>query len=305
MRMVVVGLTLFAGAAQGFAGNPDGAKLRDALPLPSVTIRYGLSVQCSSLGQWFVKSSDEREWLDKIAKLQQSLRGNAEDAEVHRRLGDLYEDVGQKDKAKASYLEAVRLYRKLIEARPKEPALLAGLGWALDRAGEQRSAEKVLRKATQLAPHEWLGWAALAPILGNRATEVLGQGSSLHVNFKSRTAETTLLEQLRSHPPSPETIRRTVELLAESLKCSNKAVEAAPRRPEPYVLRGMNRTGLNLIGRALRSLPGEVPQALTEDPVEAFLNDARLAANYSPQDAAAVAGPVVSSRSQEEECLEP
>jgi Flp pilus assembly protein TadD len=288
----MVVLALFAGVAQGLAGSPDEAKLRGALSLPPVNLRYGLSLHCGSRGEWFLES-DEGELYDRISRLQRSLRGNDDDAEVYSCMGDLYREVEQSDKAKAAYREATRLYRKLIEARPTESGLLARLGWVLLGAAEDRSAEEVLRKATRLAPGEWLGWAALAAVYRDKAIELIGQGSWKSLTMGGRAAEKALTESLRSRPPTPDAIRRAESLMAESWECCNKAVAAAPRKSAPYYLRGLNRLTLKVMDRSLRSLSGEGSQPLGGDPVKEFLNDCNLAARNCPQDSAAVAGPVV------------
>ncbi|NNF15197.1 MAG: tetratricopeptide repeat protein [Gammaproteobacteria bacterium] len=91
----------------------------------------------------------------------QALKLDANLAEVHAALGELYLSVGRLDQARASYQSALALDAKSIEA-------YAGLAKVFNAQGDYEAAETQYRGAIDLLPGYWNGYNLLAQFLLRR-----------------------------------------------------------------------------------------------------------------------------------------
>jgi serine/threonine-protein kinase len=96
--------------------------------------------------------------LRELAKETESGAPDLSRADAHRRLGDLFLQVGRTPEAMAQYRQSTSLAERLHAARPDDPDVLATLAASYDRTGERlmeanhpEQAVPLLRKAVDLA----------------------------------------------------------------------------------------------------------------------------------------------------------
>ena len=121
----------------------DKEELRRAISLPRLCamVGYGLNGR----GE-FTHSSELVSEPEKIAKIEEELKGDATDAECYSNLARLSYRAHQQTKGKEACLKAVTLFRKQLEQHPSDVAIQLHLAEALDDAEKSEEAETLARR---------------------------------------------------------------------------------------------------------------------------------------------------------------
>src|SRR5947209_3370188 len=140
------------------AARADTAALRAAISVPldppEYHFRFDATGRCEVIDRTVEANA-------RIAEISKSLKQDPTDAERldelrlwHHRRGDLH---GIRDCA----ARAARWYRERLRTDPYHAGLLVRCGEALLESGEFEEAERRLRKAVAVDPHNWRGWYLL------------------------------------------------------------------------------------------------------------------------------------------------
>src|SRR5262245_16791131 len=124
------------------AGDLDLESLRKLAKLPELEMFIRFPFMGNELASFL-----EPRRRGEVQKLREELEANGADVERWRRLAELHGLLHDDQKAREAAAKAADLYRGLLEKSPEDPALLAGLGESLQRAGNDEEAGAVLRKA--------------------------------------------------------------------------------------------------------------------------------------------------------------
>jgi tetratricopeptide (TPR) repeat protein len=226
--MVVILLVWLARA--GAAQSIDQTKLREAIKLPEISVTFQFQFHLRD------ESGDPNDSTVQIAALQKTLRSDPSDAAVYVKIGDLYSTppLNNDSQGDVAYRKAIPLFRKQLEKQPQNGRIKAQLGSALYETNQYVEAEKVLREAVRLAPHEWRPWADLGACIQHQAL-LLASGSSKTVPFPigDFTAIRQALEPLLEKA-TPEQIAMLQKRSVEAHADFDRAVALNPGSPEPY-----------------------------------------------------------------------
>jgi tetratricopeptide (TPR) repeat protein len=254
----------------------DKEALRQALRLPTASAITNFKVDSlSGLVMW----GDKPDYPGDIAAARKSLRGDAGDAERFSHLAGLYAAAGDEAQEQAARTKAIALYREQLKARPNDPDVLRGLAGSLDPQSAQE-AERLFRRATEIAPKEWCAWTDLADSLNMEGTWLLFPEGTPR-KFMSLEAMAAILAE---HPPEPQAESQGLRQLDESLACYDKAVAAAPRDPGPYSSRGFARMGQDFLRQSLRAIKGERVNPFLAAFSPLTMADIHRSAELSPRD---------------------
>lgn len=278
----------FSGAAV-IAGDPEKENLRRLAKLPEVEFAFYTPFQGKDLTT--ILDPGRRA---EVQRLRNELETHGTDPERWQRLSVVHGLLEEDEKAKESAERAADLYRKLLENRPADPALLAQLGSALERAGREEEAGVVLRKAIDAGPGEWRGWSGLARNLASQPRKILFEGIELG---KGQGELVVAVDKLRGHQDAQERIARAKKVIEECKDALDRAVSLVPPGiAEPYRQRANFRiTTLGFFRAVSRALEGDKEHVQTlylqemVDRAPDALPDFDEAARRQPADFAATA----------------
>lgn len=218
----------------GMAAESGQDQLRALVRLPMVTVPFGWSFNPKT----GLKLDIERPMArDRISEIEKSLEGTPADAERYLRLGDLYLDVPDYEKARNAYTISVSLFRKRVELEQDNASLLADFGEALFAASNTDEAESVLRKAVKLSPKNAACWDGLGRFLETQAATKFALG--------------------RKERPSNEQLHDAQRMLDEAATCFDKAVSCATNDAAAYVQRAMHKWAQHFYKHAVETLRGQ------------------------------------------------
>jgi tetratricopeptide (TPR) repeat protein len=166
-----------------------------------------------------------------IEALEDDLSRGPSAPEKWARLGGLYSEAQQEEKARAVREKAALLLAEQARRRPEDGAVLGLLGRVLNDLGQKTEAERLLRRAVRLAPKEAEAWAALGRLL---------QGQGI-IWLRGRTSFEVLAgaDKLRERKLTAEQARQAFDCFEEALHCFGRAVRADPRSASRYTDRAM------------------------------------------------------------------
>ena len=299
---ILSGLTL---AALSPAANAavDAAKLRQAVPLPSVSFSFGYQAT-----NGLVIFNDEQDRAAQLAALKKSLTGGAEDAGRWQRLGNFYYAINDAAASKSAYAKALALYRTQTQKQPRNEPLLVEYGKTLTYSNAPKQAEIALRRAVQLAPRDADAWGALGRALMNQAFPALltpeqqKEMPDLNV-FGTSQEQAAPGGQFKDYKPAPEQVQQARQFLEEAQRCFDKAVLVQPQSPVGYLYRAEFRASGQVLQNVLVNgmLKENVPLAAAIQSFQTFfahgaysspgaLADTQQAAKTAPDDLPIVAG---------------
>lgn len=217
----------------------DAARLRQAVPLPGLSLTVGFDVT-----EDLIVPKNPQDRAVQLAALQRPLSGGADEAARYLQLGRFQSQTNDPTGAQRSYAQAVARYGTLAVARPDDASVLTGYGQALTRANHTQEAETVLRRAVQLAPGKARPWAELAHVLesesfaallppdwprdGSRGLSLADFQEDLHQNPNGPNA---------AFKPTQAQVARAQALLDEARGDFDKAIQVEPQAAVGYVAR--------------------------------------------------------------------
>lgn len=227
----------------------DKEKLRRAVSLPRLCamVGYGLNGR----GE-FLHSSELVPVPEKIAKIENELKGDATGAERYSHLARLYYRAHQQTKGKEACLKAVALFRKQLEQHPGNAAIQLRLAEALDLAEKSEEAETWARRVVKDRPNDWHAWLVLGGILHGKSLRAINDGKPFRW-----TSPDALLQCMRAANPTPEKIAAAQRYRGGAIACFDRAVFLAPGEAEVYLRRGASRYNYGFIECGLRLYKGE------------------------------------------------
>ena len=254
----------------------DMGRLREAahVPYPAYEKAWG--------------SASSAEAVDRPARIADGLKGMKDDdgdAEAYGKIGELYDDDRQPDKARAAFEKAAGCYQARVKAAPKDAALLAKMAEALCRAGRAPEAEAAARSATVLAPQEPKAWIALGRVLHAESLRRLtgrDRAADIGGDFTEYQA---LIARLLKDRPTPAASAEASALAAQARAAFDKAVALAPADAAVYQARAdfIESNGLGLAA-PLRELRGERFNVLREMYTDLYFADVEQVARLKPDD---------------------
>lgn len=255
-RFLAALLLLALVSCGGSARALDRDKLRQAVPLPQMNMSFGFS-----FGNGPDAPPDDAAARAQIATLEAAPAS----AEGLLRLGRLYSQVKDYDRAKATYARAVPLWREALAARPDDVALWVQLGAALRGAAQADEAEAILRRSAQIAPQNVSAWTGLGDVLLAQVNLILIPSQ---VEFHTNLGATPTFEGLSAAQldarPTPDAIARAQALLDEAGASYERAVQAAPRDPAAIAARMKFRSAGALLRGLLQGLRANETATLKE-----------------------------------------
>lgn len=227
----------------------DKEKLRRAVSLPRLCtmVGYGLNGR----GE-FTHSSELVPEPEKIAKIENELKGDATDAERYSYLARLYYRAHQQTKGKEACLKAVALFRKQLEQHPGNAAIQLRLAEALDHAEKSEEAETLARRVVNDEPNDWHAWLVLGGIVHEKSLRAITERKPLRWGSPE-----ALLQCMRAANPTPEKIAAAQQYRHGAVACFDRAVSLAPGEAEVYLRRGASRYVYGLLECGLRLYKGE------------------------------------------------
>lgn len=210
----------------------DKDKLRKAAILPTLSVQYGIGFN-SVAG--LVMMGGEKKAPKNLQALRKKLKGAQADADVYAELSKEFSRRKNREESKKYRHKAIELYERQLGARSNDGLLHAKLGKLLQKDHPEK-AEKLLRRAVELAPKELTCWQALASyheyqvfrlILGERAD-------------RTYTPLPQIIAILQKKKFTDEELRSAQEHIRQILKCYDEAVKHCPRNPQAYIFRAAN-----------------------------------------------------------------
>lgn len=266
------------------AAAPAGGKerLRQLVRLPRLSFDLGFAFDPL---RGMVLPPNLLELNREIAKLRPSLEEDAANAAGYARLAQLYAEAGRTLDARRARAKAVSLYRQQGIEQSSDALKLAAFGVVLLGTDEIEEAERVLRRAVNLAPNEWRTLSGLARCLTVKAMVALGP----RPGSRPETAwiAMLLMDALTDKPSQAQT-DAAEQATDEAVALYGRAIALEPKDPEPYV----GRAGALTLRSCLQFLkeptagsaePGGMRFARALYPATA-LPDMRAAARYAPRD---------------------
>jgi tetratricopeptide (TPR) repeat protein len=205
MRIVAALLFLTIGFRVAAAAELDRAALLARLSVPKQALNLDVSFSNRELRpQAADPKADIRDAADKIA-------AGKEDAPLCLHLADVLAQVGRTDEADREYSRAADLYETIVNANPKDWDAHLQYGLALSGAGREGEALTQFATAGENDPKQWRAMIELADGLTPVVLRARDAG-----DMDAVTKYTALAKEV-----------------------AERAVQAAPDRPEPYISRFM------------------------------------------------------------------
>jgi tetratricopeptide (TPR) repeat protein len=250
----------------------DRAKLRQAAALPHVAVMFGIYFNSID---GIVLTGDEPDHAEEIAALEKALKNDATDAARYARLSDLYSKTRDKKRSEDTGQKAVELYRRQIKKEPDNARLLTELALSLDWVDDAVETEKLLRRASQLAPRDWFCKDALGQFLTSRALRSL-------VDYGTDPQQ--LFQVIASGKVDAAVLDRAQRLFEEARQCSNQAVELAPKEARPRTNRAVSRLMYGFVQAGRILLGGKDTNPWSVIFSDELLADLRTLAELRPDD---------------------
>jgi tetratricopeptide (TPR) repeat protein len=278
MRMALfLGWLLAALTATGATPVVGKEALRNLVRLPSLIFQPDWAFDPE---RGFTLGSRGEDAAMQIASLRSGLKRDASDAESCQKLAELYTAKGDYAAARDAWTRAAQLYRQRLETQPRDAALLAGLGMALDGSGKTQEAESILRNVVETSPADWRCRVTLGHLLDTEARRDLDDGPS------AAAASGADL-------PSSDSVAQAQRRLSEAGDCFEQAAKLAPEEAEVYFRRGMHRCLRSVLLNQIRMAQGEMEKdvdAASNPFSREALNDLKQASRLSPRDYALIGG---------------
>lgn len=249
-RAVVALVALFVIAGRSQAGSVDKVKLRELAQLPVIHIGFGFGFSTIS-GFGLGEKTDQ---MAAIARLQKQMKGDPSDAERYLLISRHYV-MGEREKeADEASRKVVAICRQQLREHPEDIAWRIRLGDALDRIGETKESENLLRRVVQEAPKKWRAWLALAECVDSRASQAIFGDKRVSFTFHNQQP---LLSALSERKPTEKQIAEMRQLWKEASRYFARAVELAPGEETlPYFRRIASNSGHVIIDETLRIVKG-------------------------------------------------
>jgi tetratricopeptide (TPR) repeat protein len=221
------------------AEDPEADQLRHSIQVPLAALRApSLQIRFDWDERGVHVVSDDPDPQSLIADLEQTLGEDPADAEGYHRLAHLYVQVPNLWKGREAIVQAIKLYRRQLQAEPGNGRAMAGLGIALlERGGAIRSGEARVRLAVQTSPNDF------------RCRQALGR---LHLS-----AAIDVLKSNAPDEPTPGQIQQITVLVREAAACFDEAVRLAPGEPDAYIVRAVFRAEACTLRDRIASFGGD------------------------------------------------
>jgi tetratricopeptide (TPR) repeat protein len=225
-------------ATQANAQDVDAGKLRGLIRMPRLSALVGIGFNSE---RGITLDGETADHSAEIAALEKALCREAgmpnatsrEDAGRYYQLSQLYDDDKKREQAAA---RAVELFTQQVRAEPQNARLAMQLGLAFGAQDKDAEAEQWLRKATRLSPGDSECWQSLGDFLFSKSLDTL-MGRETQKGSNNLAA----LLQVVSRSVPPERVKASLKIAREAATCFDRAVTAAPRRPQTYLSRGFGR----------------------------------------------------------------
>jgi tetratricopeptide (TPR) repeat protein len=240
-RRAILGFLGVGGAVSALAAAPETGvdRLRALVKPPQLSANFSFGFNSDGGRAHFVLNvvGAEPNSEEVIAAARKKLSGGLEDAEIYARLSAVYDEAGDSVNSTASEKKAEELFRRRLEAQPKNGRLLIALADALLRAnyrsGKLGEAETLARRAVEVAPNDAACWTGLATILQGEAERRFGAATLKKGG--------DLIAALLAAPPEDAQVKEGERLFDEASRCNDKAVALAPNEPQPRLERALHR----------------------------------------------------------------
>lgn len=245
-RILIVSVLLVALSLHAVTPELGKDKLRNLVKLPTIGFQpsWGFDAE-----RGFILGLNEHEVSNRIFSIRSDLKHDDSDAESCLTLAELYSSINRPANARASYSQAVNLFRHRMDRQPDDPLLLAGFGRALQGVDKQSEAESVLRKAVLIAPKESKCWIALGRFLDSRAQHALLDNPA--------PADADSDASASSDRISPNQVSQAKKWMDEAGHCFDQAVATAPDESESYFRSAMHRSLSKMMLNEIRLASGE------------------------------------------------
>lgn len=256
-RPVLLGGGLLLGAMLALgplAAVPTSARARleQLARLPQVSFRTGLDFHPVRGHTLILPRRVPARVLEELGRrLQESPDNPAPYAE----LAQHFARAGDRRAAEGFLARAAALYHQQGAEDSADPEQLTAYAELLRELGRGDEAERLLRRAVQAAPDQWLPHARLAVLLSGRA---LGLIHPTPVGGSADSSLESLLEA-PAEPPEPAHAERARRLLTEALAAADRAVALGDDRAGAYRTRATVRTNHRWVETRLnpRASPAE------------------------------------------------
>lgn len=190
------------GEAMGATSNGTVTfeRLRAQATPPEVNIQIGFEMTPGGL----MDNNDTKEPDQAIAELEESLKAEPRQSQLHIRLGHLFSKKGDTNSSDRSFKQALEVSRRQVDVNPDDDHSQAAFAAALAANDQSAEALHVLRKAVGKSDHAWRCWLELGHQYADIAQNV------------SKSNSPTILPGVPLH-----------ELRAEAQKSYKKALEEA------------------------------------------------------------------------------
>ncbi|MCZ7637515.1 MAG: tetratricopeptide repeat protein [Verrucomicrobia bacterium] len=250
---LAVQVTLAGGAAVPLGGQE---RLQQLTRLPRFSFNFGLSFRGTEGFELTVGTPDPTR---ELTALREALTGQTDDAPRFVRLGRVLDGLNEMAMAQRAYARAVELYERQGAADSREIAVLVGYADALRGQNQFAAAERLLRRAVEIAPEDWQPRPALARLLGLTAIHALAslEGKPAGIDWA----------QLLSDPAAVRLNAAGVEeaerRLAEAVQEAERGVKLGPQQADTFLARANVGTARRLASalRALTEAPEDEPAA--------------------------------------------
>lgn len=242
----------------GWAAVPLGGqeRLQQLTRLPRFSFNFGLSFRGTEGFELMVGTPDPTR---ELTALREALTGQTDDAPRFVRLGRVLDGLNEMAMAQRAYARAVELYERQGAADSREIAVLVGYADALRGQNQFAAAERLLRRAVEIAPEDWQPRPALARLLGLTAIHALAslEGKPAGIDWA----------QLLSDPAAVRLNAAGVEeaerRLAEAVQEAERGVKLGPQQADTFLARANVGTARRLASalRALTEAPEDEPAA--------------------------------------------
>ncbi|NWF86177.1 MAG: hypothetical protein HXY18_20395 [Bryobacteraceae bacterium] len=229
LRLVGTMLLLVLAATRNNAAVPTSSqeRLRQLTRLPQVSFSAGIAFTPQ---RGFHLVGEAADFRNQIEKLRQKLAEAPADPHRLVKLAELQKASGDVGGAYLASERATELFRQQGAEDSQDVELLVGYGDALQLQNKLSAAERVYRRAVQVAPRDWRGHAALARHLAVGALSALLPS---HLEGADTPLNSALASELRAFPPGPRQVETSKRVLAEARSAVERAVELAPDQALP------------------------------------------------------------------------
>lgn len=219
------------------ASGPE--RLQRLARLPQLSFSLGLAFTANG---GFELLGDAQDSPRTLQALRNELTGGPADAPRYVKLGRVLASLNEGDLAQRAYAQAAQMFEQQGAAESRDPAVLTGWAEALLEQGKADQAERMLRRAVEVAPTNWLAHASLARFLARSALRSAAGPSGPAEAFFSPTwvrPDATVVEQARRQ-------------MDEARAAADRAVALGSQQAAAF----SNRAAVGSIGRILALLTG-------------------------------------------------